>query len=287
MIISEFVAGPKTRESTFELVKMTHVCQYWRVTLISFPRLWSSVFVENDHKEFVAACLERSGRVPLDVCLDMTFRGYKYHRKYQARIYPLLNNDHTERIRKLDIRLTLAEDPEEIADEAFGRALKELKLFSSSLPFLESLSFSVHPEFESDDDTYTDLRRYLFGWNASPPIRLRHLTLHGCYGGLIPSIKNLTSFELAGVEHFAPIELDQRTFLPFVSGNKSLVSLSLAHCSFPVPELPRVIPIKLSGLKTLRLSNIRKSPGFPSLIEIPALKALSSLHIFALPREKL
>ena len=39
--ISEFVADPRTRESAFEIVKMTHICQYWRSTLISYPHLWS------------------------------------------------------------------------------------------------------------------------------------------------------------------------------------------------------------------------------------------------------
>ena len=56
--ISEFVAEPRTRESVFEIVKMTHIWQYWRSTLISCLHLWSSIFVKNDHKDFVAACLE-------------------------------------------------------------------------------------------------------------------------------------------------------------------------------------------------------------------------------------
>jgi hypothetical protein len=74
--VSEFVAEPRTRESMFEIVKMTHICQYWRSTLISCPHLWSSIFVKNDRKDFVAACLERSRELPLTVCLDLKHGDY-------------------------------------------------------------------------------------------------------------------------------------------------------------------------------------------------------------------
>ncbi|KAF9781575.1 hypothetical protein BJ322DRAFT_1077010 [Thelephora terrestris] len=300
--ISELVAEPRTRESMFELVKMTHVCQYWRSALISFPHLWSSIFVKNDRKEFVAACLERSQRVPLTVSLHLKYGTYRNYREspkctcfqwsswtriseenpcsYHTTILPLLHKDHTERIRKLDVRLILVENPDESAHGMFMGALTDLKFFVFPLPLLESLSFDVNPAFESDVDTYMDFRGYPFRWKTSPPASLRHLTLHGCYGGPIPSLQNLTSFELAGVEEFDPIELDKDTFLPFLSRNTSLVSLTLTHCSFPVgSQLPRVTPVELSRLKTLRLADIRESPGFPCLIEIPALKTISSLHI--------
>ena len=82
------------------------------------------------------------------------------------------------------------------------------------------------------------------------------------------------------------MEINPRTFLQFISGNPSLASLTLAHCSFPEHwDLPSVIPVKLSRLKILRLTNIDESPSFPCLIEIPTLGTLSSLHILALPRE--
>ena len=283
----------------FELVKMTHVCQYWRTTLISFPHLWSSIFVKNDRKEFVAACLERSREVPLTVSLRLKYGTYRNYREspkctcfqlsstirvseknpcsYHTTILPLLHDDHTERIRKLDVHLTLVENPDDTTNNIFMDALSDLKIFGLPLPFLESLSFSVDPAFESDVDTYTDFRGYPFRWRISPPTNLRYLTLHGCFGRSIQSLQNLTSFELAGVEHFDPIELDQHTFLPFISCNTSLVSLTLTHCSFPVSS--EVTPVQLPQLKTLRLADIRKSPGFPSLVEIPALKTLSSLLI--------
>jgi len=73
--ISEFVAKPRSRQSMFEIVKMTHVCQYWKSALIS-PHLWSSIFVKNDHPDFVAACLKRSQEVPLTMWLDLKYGDY-------------------------------------------------------------------------------------------------------------------------------------------------------------------------------------------------------------------
>ena len=302
--ISEFVVEPRTRGSMFKLVKMTHVCRYWRSTLISFPHLWSSLFVENDG-EFVTTCLERSQRVPLAVCLHVRyydspesnctcFRSpspmQTKERKpctFHTTILPLLI-DNTERIRKLDILLAVAGDVEEDSlDHMFWFALVSFKFFANPLPSLERLSFSARIDFVGYvKDPYVDFQDDMFGWDISSPANLRHLTLHGCYGGPILSLRNLTSFELAGVNHPDRIELNQRTFHSFISGNPSLVSLTLTRCDFLVRlELPRVTPIELPRLKILRLSDVRQSAGFPHLMEIPALKTLSSLHISAQPME--
>jgi len=299
--ISEFIAEPRTRESMFEIVKMTHVCQYWRSTLTSYPHLWSSIFVKNDHRDFVAACLQRSREIPLAVHLDLKHGDYHDYPdctcirnewssgmrinesnpcRYHTTINPLVEAEHIERIRTLDVKLTIFDNvAEEGPDQDFADALDDFELFTYPLPAIESISFSVDHEF--DIDTHLGLPKGLFCWALSPPTKLRHLTLDGCYGGPIRAVGNLTSFELAGVlEAFDPIELNQRTFLPFISGNRSLVSLSLTHCSFPDrAQLSRVTPVKLSELKSLQLMDIYGLPGFPGLIDVPAFKTLSSLRI--------
>ena len=289
----------------FDLVKMTHVCQYWRTTLISFPHLWSSVFVKTDRDEFVAACLERSQRVPLAVHLDMKYgndsnscesHDCKCSRwtsllgvnrdpcSYHTAILPLLNSHHLERIRKLHIRLTIADYNEGIEVYVFRAALDDLKFRPFSLPSLESFSFDAHPDFDYDDDPSMHFPGDTFGWDTSPPPNLRHLILHGCFGVPIPSLQNVTSFELAGVSHFSPMEINPHTFLQFISGNPSLVSLTLAQCSFPDRlELIWVNPVELSRLEALRLTNIQESSSFPRLVEIHSLRILSSLHILASP----
>ena len=302
IIISEFIAESRSRKSIFDLVKMTHICQYWRSTLISCPRLWSSIFVKNDHKDFVTACLERSQELPLAVHLDLKYGDYHEFDdctcirnewspgmyidednpcRYHTTIEPLMNADSIKRIRKLDVLLTMLDGSDEGPDCDFHDALGGFRFFVFPLPFLESLSFNVdYDEFDSYIDTHLTLPEDLFCWRLIPPANLRHLSLHGCYGGPILAVRNLTSFELSGYEDYDPIQLDRDTFLPFISGSSSLVSLALLRCEFPDREKsPRATPVKLSKLKTLRLMNIYGLSSFPDIIEVPAFKTLSSLHI--------
>jgi len=87
------------------------------------------------------------------------------------------------------------------------------------------------------------------------------------------------------VNAFDHINLGRRTFLPFISGSPSLVSLSLSHCSFPDrAQLSQVTPATLPELKSLRLMGIYGLSGFPSLINVPAFETLSSLRILAQKR---
>ena len=130
------------------------------------------------------------------------------------------------------------------------------------------------------DDTHLDLPSNLFPWSILPPDKLCYLTLHGCYGGSTLAVRNLTSFGLAGDEGFDHMDLYLYSFLPFISNNKSLVSLTLSHCSFPHrKELSWVTPIKLPKLKTLRLTGVEELSGLVSLIEVPALESLFSIRI--------
>ena len=285
----------------FEIVKMTQVCQYWRSTLISYPHLWSTIFVQKLHKDFVVACLKRSQGVPLTVCLRLTSgnlhpsdiamfevvrasSGLRIDEKNPSHrrtsLDPLLEVDHIRRIRKLDVHLSMLND-DDLRDS--GRNIKDalggVEFFTSPLPALESFSFYAdqlypiksHPKLPED----------IFSWESLPPTKLRHLALHGCIHRPTPSIRNLTSFELSGSRYAAySVKLDQNTFLPFISASPSLVSLSLAHCTFPDREgLSEVTPVTLTELRSLRLIWACELPSFPSLIDVPAFKTLSSLRV--------
>ena len=288
----------------FEAVNMTHVCQYWRSTLISYPHLWSSIFVQNDHRDFVAACLTRSRELPLTVYLDLKHGDYhdypgctcirkvgscgmrineNHPCRYHTTIDPLLWGDHTDRIRTLDVYLNMLDSvAEEGPDQDFDIALDDFGLFARPLPALESLSFRVN-WYEFDVDAHLEFPTTLFCWVFLPPTKLRHLSLHGCYGGPIHVVRNLTSFKLAGdMKSLDHIELNQDNFLPFISGSPSLESLSLTCCSFPDrAQLSRVTPVGLPELKFLQLLYTYEPSGFPGLVDVPAIKTLSSLRISA------
>ena len=276
--------------------------------MVSCPHIWTSVFVKNDHKDFVAACLERSRNLPLTVSLDLKYGDYHDYPdctciqnewspgmqinednpcRYHTTIDPLLEIDCARRIRKLDVRFTMMDASEEGPDQDFQNALDDFDFFTSSLPSLETLAFSVDHEF--DVDTHLNFPESLFNWENLPPLSLRHLTLYGCYGGPIPFVSNLTSFELAGtVEAFGPIALTYRTFLPFIYESPSLVSLILSQCGFSGPKPPQpVTPAKLPKLKTLRLTDVYDLADLPNLLEVPALKTLSSLCVSSHKRQSL
>jgi len=188
--ISEFVAEPRTRESMFEIVKMTHICRYWRATLTSYPQLWSSIFVKNDHKDFVAACLERSRGIPLTVRLDLKYGDYSEYPdctcirdewssgmrvnennpcRYHTTIDPLLE---VNQIRTLDVHLTMIDDVARGGpNQEFKDALENFELFTSHLPILESLSFHVNHVL--DIETHLELPI-----GAHRPVLLGNLSAH-------------------------------------------------------------------------------------------------------------
>lgn len=253
-------------------------------------------FVKNDHKDFVAACLARSQEVPLTVHLDLKHGNYRSYPdctcmddlpvgmqvdwanpcRYHTTIHPLNSLRHTQRIRTLDVHITLLRG-DLPGDEYFQDVLNDFEFFTLPLPIVESLNFRVTHRL---DNPYLDLPDDLFCWKVSPPTRLRHLTLHGCYAGPILAVRGLTSFELVG----DPKELTEldHTLLLFISGNPSLVSLSFAHCAFAYPPVsPQVAPIELPELKSLRLIDTNTLSPFPDLIHAPALESLSSLRISA------
>jgi hypothetical protein len=285
-----------------EIVRMTHVCQYRRSTLISYPRLWSSILVGNGHKEFAATCLERSRETPLTARLDLEHGDYYLEdtparqidieggksRHYRTILNPLLDANCTRRIRTLDVHLSMVGyDTEEYPDKNFEDALDDFGFFAFPLPVLGSFSFRVLHEFRLKHPL--EFPEGLFCWGPLPPATLSHLVLRGCSSGPFQDASNLTSFELdAYGDTFGPdpMRLYQHTYYPFISGSLSLVSLRSLGCSFLDYEwTPPVTPVKLPELKSLQLMETHGLPNFPNLIDVPAFKTLSSLRILARKRK--
>ena len=192
---------------------------------------------------------------------------------------PLLEVGHIRCIRKLDVHLSTLDDDLRDSGRNNKNALDGVEFITSPLPALESFSFYADQYYAIK--IYPKLPKDLFSWESLPPTKVRHLALHGCFRGPTQSIRNLASFELSGLYYAAyRMELDQKTFLPFISASPSLASLSLAHCTFPDrEELSGVTPVKLPELKTLRLMGTSGLSRFLNLVDVPAFRTLSSLRV--------
>lgn len=65
-------------KDTRKIVPLTHVCRYWRESIVSGPECWSMSMISS-HSEFLAALspdrpswkLERSKAFPLEITLNM------------------------------------------------------------------------------------------------------------------------------------------------------------------------------------------------------------------------
>ena len=57
-------------EHAKQVAPLTHVCQYWRTVLLSYPRIWSTVCMKPGNPSFISEWLARSQEVPLTVIAE-------------------------------------------------------------------------------------------------------------------------------------------------------------------------------------------------------------------------
>ena len=57
-------------KDTNSIIPLTHVCRYWRESIISTPEIWTKIS-SSSHFDLAALSLERAKAAPLDVYLDM------------------------------------------------------------------------------------------------------------------------------------------------------------------------------------------------------------------------
>ena len=174
------------------IIPLTHVCRYWRESIISTPENWA--MISTDRRSLATASLERAKAAPLEVFLDMG--GIRDHPRFFDLFIPHIPNIETLR---LDRVLTT----EELF--LFGQHpmtnLRSLTLWNQ-----ESGPWGLTDPFEASDLT------------------LQHLSLEGV--PLFPSLLTLTTLtELQLADPQSDIRLD--TILDFLEGNRSLNDLTL------------------------------------------------------------
>ena len=181
---------------TLSIIVMTHVCRYWRESIISTPGNWT--VISSQSKGLMALSLERSKAAPLTLSLRMSeiddIPGFS------DLIVP-----HIQKTKNLRVNGIFP----------VGEITQKLPNFPQSMPNLRSLELSRSvAEWDDPIDPF-----------GSFPHTLRHLTL-ACFP-LYPSLLRLRALtELVIYNYGNKLDLHLDTLLDFLEANPSLESAS-------------------------------------------------------------
>jgi hypothetical protein len=192
------------------IVPLTHVCQYWRDSIVSTPDNWSLIF--SNRRKLAELSLERAKAVPLTIRLDLG------RLKEEPGFFDLL--------------LAHVEDTVSFSCMGF-HSIKELTQalpnFPKSMPNLRSLVLG-HEAILG-----VDRRKPIDPFDFSTHIALKELSLsHIPLFSSILNLRTLTTLSLCDPYFDLPID----TLLSFLEENRSLESVSLT-IKFAEPSLRR------------------------------------------------
>ena len=199
------------------IIPLTHVCRYWRASIVSIPGNWT--LISSCSKLLAALSLERARAAPLEVSLFMN--EVREQPGFTDSLIPYLQNVDTLRISELT------------TVEEFTQTLPN---FPHSTPNLRSLELSLSDEAQNWDP-YVDP----FGLF---PSTLSDLSLHDI--PLYPSflnIRTLTQFAFHNQKFILPLD----TLSTILEGNRALESVTLMN-HFPEIELPLQHPQRRAAI---------------------------------------
>ena len=192
----------KYHEDARTIIPLTHVCRYWRVSIISTPENWA--VISNHPNNIAALSLERAKAAPLEIYLDMDRR--RQDPEFLDPFIPHFRNAETMRITSL----STIEDLSFVSQHTMAN-LRSLALLDRG-----------HLNWDRSIDPFEPLT-----------YTLRYLELFAI--PLYPSFLNLTTLTGLDLRDFrCSIHLD--TFLDFLERNHSLTSARL-HIWFIEPFL--------------------------------------------------
>ena len=180
-------------DDAISVVPLTHVCRYWRESIISTPEIWTLISGKNE--DMTTVCLERVKAVPLKITLHMPLGS-----SFTDIFAPYVQNTRTLVVHSIS---------------TIGELASVFPNFLRSMPTLRSL------ELIQLQDTRWDQTTDPFG-SFIPPLerlRLRGIPLYPSLLGL----GTLTEFTIS--HHRFLLGLD--TLLDFLEGNHSLERLTL------------------------------------------------------------
>lgn len=155
------------KDHPFDAFRFSQVSQWWRETVISFPPLWSNLFVAAHASAVQAVCLERASQMPLSVTIRVPDQPETYSPDYGQLPKTISESidaisPHGYRVKRLEIA---APNPSKMAatlrmleiplpnlkhfqiqlPTTIGRFPLPLNLFGGASPMLESyICFNLH-----------------------------------------------------------------------------------------------------------------------------------------------
>jgi hypothetical protein len=236
-------------------VTLSHVCCQWRAILLSTPQFWCGVTVDGRDPSFPAACLARSGNLPLDVmvqfnyttppldphpdfCLNVLKDEDVRRRSDECREGLALLVAERDRIHRLNVNYIL------LGSDLFQDEIMEHDFFKNSLKNLQELRWNY-----DDKQGILSLPYQAFGGSLES---LRYIRLENVQ----PSMRlfpNLTSLECVRVyETYCAPFVHGRTH-EFFRQNASLQSLNISEFHIYGGDLPR---ISMDNLTSLTLGRV-------------------------------
>ena len=236
-------------------VTLSHVCCQWRAILLSIPQFWCRVMVDGRDPSFPAACLARSGDLPLDVTVQFNYATPLYIREVDFNSGVLEDEDVRWGLDECREGLTLLEPERDrihrlfvnyilLGSNRFQDGILEWDFFTHDLKNLQELRWNY-----DDGQGVWSLPPQTFGGSLES---LRHIRLENVEPstGWFP---NLTSLECARA-----YDVDCTTFIrgrmsTFFSRNASLQSINISEFHIYEEASPR---ISMDNLTSLTLSSV-------------------------------
>ena len=282
--------------SAKQIIPLTHVCRYWRTLLLSYPMMWSTLYMKPGDPNLISEWLARSHKVPLTVIAEFTDSYEHPPCRYQdsatasladgdelevcSRHKAVLSLDkllpHRSRIRNLDI-LFHSSDPDWNDDDHDDEPTLLYHLFfKETLPNLQRLDFrATHVE---NDRYMIPIPGFLF---AKKLPRLKELKYLGVTGGLTRTVKDLTLCEIGyWSESAGPTLIDPEELSVLFSNNKSLKSLTLNWCQI-TGDSSASTPTSMMDLEFFKIDDFTDDTLQKILhcIQIPQFKNLDTIHV--------
>ena len=238
-----------------DLISATAVCQYWRTTLLSFPRLWRNVGGSSSE---IQAYIERSKSTPIDVALSSP--------ELAELVAP-----HTPRLVGLTIQLNDLPSLCQVVEHLHSPVptLRVFRIITNTLELhtLEFRSGLQGPFFLHSKKLEIKGISAFHAYQTFPHVT--ELTLHTSAYRSTPMVSFLRM-----LEQFPVLE---RIYITF---RADLHAHPISH----MVTLPHVQEMSLSASRSLSTSTYEQAERIPHVLEFLRLPNLTSLCLQAMPK---